>query len=60
MKQIDISKNVFAAICVIMVGIMQIVACALGFNGQIFAFTSALIGGITGFILGITIKDTRK
>lgn len=38
------------------VALLQLVAWYFGFNGQVFAFTSLIIGGITGTLLGFSLK----
>jgi len=45
------------------VAILQSLAWICGFNGQVFAFTSLVIGGISGTILGFSfgkIEDLKK
>ena len=39
---------------------LQITAWALGYNGTVFALTSSVIGGITGFALGIKINIKKS
>lgn len=49
----DKYKYQFAGFVIGVTGIMQGIAWYSGHNGQVFAFTSLVIGGITGAILGI-------
>ncbi len=54
----DESKLTFAAIVIVCITSIQICAFIFGFNGQVFAFTSLIIGGIVGSIFGFSI--TKK
>ena len=42
------------AVCC-MVVVLQIVAWKMNKNGKVFAFTSAVIGGIAGAFIGLTL-----
>ena len=63
-------KMIFGMFAISIVAILQIVAWIMGFNGQVFAFTSLCIGAIAGSLLGfnfgkrktdiLEIKDNRK
>lgn len=53
---IDISNKVFAIISVGIIAGLQFYAWYSGHNGYVFAFTSVIIGGIVGAILGIKIN----
>jgi len=46
----------FSLVVIVIVAILQIVAWVMGFNGQVFAFTSLVIGAIVGAALGFTIN----
>lgn len=46
-------KTIIATVAISAVTILQVVAWYCGFNGQVFALTSAVIGGITGFTFGL-------
>lgn len=47
-------KLYFAGFVIGVVAILQGVAWLTGRNGQVFAFTSLVIGGISGAIFGFT------
>ena len=51
------AKYVFAGFVIAVVGILQGVAWLMGKNGTIFAFTSLVIGGVAGAVLGISLKN---
>lgn len=55
-------KFIFGMFTVSIVTIIQLVAWYLGYNGQVFAFTSLIIGLISGSLLGFTfnIKESIK
>ena len=55
MTEIEIGKNLLALIAVLALIILQCAAWTMGFNGQVFAFTSAAIAGIFAWIFGFTI-----
>ena len=42
-------KTIISLTAIIAVTLLQIVAWQCGHNGQVFALTSAIIGGVTGF-----------
>ena len=42
----------FGSVCVITMGCMQVAAWVCGFNGAVFALTSAVIGAVAGSLLG--------
>jgi len=46
-------KTIIGVVGICGVVILQCVAWASGHNGQVFALTSAVIGGITGFTFGL-------
>jgi len=52
----DISLKLAAVIIIVVVGAVQCVAFAMGYNGQVFAFTSLAIGALIGLATGIPIK----
>jgi len=45
-------KTIFAIFFISVVAILQVVAWIMGFNGQVFAFTSLIIGLASGAVLG--------
>lgn len=47
---------IIAVTGLICVTALQITAWTLGYNGSVFALTSSVIGGITGFALGFKIN----
>jgi len=49
-------NTIFAIFTIGCVTAMQIIAWAVGFNGQVWAFTSLLIGLIAGSILGFKLQ----
>lgn len=53
-------KLTFGGIAIVVVGSIQVSAHACGVNGQVFAFTSLVIGAVIGAGLGIklTMKKT--
>jgi hypothetical protein len=62
MEQIIISnvKYWFAAWVISIVAIMQCVSWILGLNGTTWAFSSLVIGGIVGTMLGIKISKKEE
>lgn len=48
-------KFIFGMFAIGAVTFLQIVAWLCGHNGQVFALTSAVIGGVSGVLLGIKI-----
>lgn len=48
-------KTIFAMFSISIVASLQVIAWYCGFNGAIFAFTSLIIGGIVGSILGFSV-----
>ena len=48
----------FGMFVIAVVATLQITAWVLGFNGQVFAFTSLIIGGIVGSLFGFSIHKT--
>ena len=52
-------KTVFAIIAICLVTFIQLVAWHGGHNGQVFAFTSLIIGLIVGKILNIALPKGR-
>jgi len=54
------SKEKFGMFAIGVVATMQGVAWLLGYDGQVFALTSAVIGGVTGVILGFGIKKANE
>lgn len=46
----------FSLYVIIIVALIQGVAWIMGYNGQVFAFTSLVIGAIVGSALGFTIQ----
>ena len=64
---IDISEKIFALIVIVIVALMQIYAWYCGHDGAVFAFSSFIIGAVTGKMLNFTYKykevlknDTNK
>ena len=53
------AKTVFAMFVISIVAILQVVAWLMGFNGQVFAFTSLIIGLVTGSCLGFPFPKLR-
>ena len=49
-------KNIIAMVAIVCVTALQVAAWVCGFNGQVFAFTSLIIGGVVGSILGFTFQ----
>ncbi len=49
-------KKQFALVAICIVSAVQCFAWYGGHNGQVFAFTSLVIGGIVGSILGFSFK----
>ena len=49
-------KTMFAVVVVLCVSALQGIAWYLGFNGQVFAFTSLIIGLTAGSILGFSFR----
>jgi len=47
-------RIIFAMVVIAIVAMLQGIAWACGLNGQIWAFTSLIIGAIAGAILGFT------
>jgi hypothetical protein len=45
-------KTIFGIFIISIVTILQVVAWVMGFNSQVFAFTSLIIGLTAGVILG--------
>lgn len=58
MVDMDI-KYLFAIITVISVTIIQLMAFALGIDGQVFAATLSVISALIGYILGIKIESNK-
>jgi len=50
------SKHKFAMYVIGIVALLQGCAWATGKNGQVFAFTSLVIGSVAGIILGIKVN----
>lgn len=48
-------KTTFCAIGIVCLCILQGVAWVMNMNGTIFAFTSTIIGGLVGAVLGFEI-----
>ena len=46
------AKHIFGMFAIGTVALIQGIAWATGHNGTVFALTSAVIGGVTGTILG--------
>lgn len=53
-------KLTFSLVVIVIVATLQGIAWGLGFNGQVFAFTSLIIGAITGSALGFTISSKNQ
>ena len=49
-------KTIVAIVAIVCVTALQVAAWVCGFNGQVFAFTSLIIGGVVGSILGFTFQ----
>lgn len=49
-------KLIFGMYAITIVAILQGVAWYVGFNGQMFALTALVIGGVIGSIFGFSIK----
>jgi len=49
-------KMVFGMFVIGIVAGLQVIAWIMGFNGAVFAFTSFIIGGITGALLKINLN----
>lgn len=59
----DISKRLTGLVVIVIMVFIQLWAWQGGYNGQVFAFTSFIIGIVTGVILDVKIdiaKITRK
>lgn len=56
----DISTKLAATIIIVAIAVVQCVAWALGYDGQVFAFTSAVIGALIGLTFGITINVKKS
>jgi len=54
------AKWYFGGFVIACVSLLQIVAWAGGHDGQVFALTSAAIGGIAGALLGIDFGKSKK
>ena len=53
-------KVIFGIVTVCCVTIMQVVAWDLGFTGQVFSFTSLIIGLVAGSILGFSFNIKKS
>jgi len=53
-------KDKFALTVIGTVAVLQGIAWFCGFNGQVFAFTSLIIGSITGSVLGFSFGLKKK
>jgi len=53
------AKQKFGMFAIGTVAILQCIAWCTGHDGTVFALTSAVIGGVTGAILGFTIGKTK-
>jgi len=49
-------KTIIGVTAIICVTIIQAIAWYMGHDGAVFALTSAIIGGVVGFFLGIKIN----
>jgi len=56
----NITKHVFGGVVVVTVAGMQLFAWHSGLNGQVFAFTSLIIGLTAGSILGFSFATPLK
>ena len=52
-------RMIFSLVAITVVGAIQIAAFAVGMNGQVFNFTTLIIGAIVGSVLGISINLKR-
>ena len=55
----DIGKRLTGLIIISIMAIIQLFAWKGGFDGQVFAFTSFIIGIVTGVILDVKIDIAR-
>ena len=53
------NKTTFAMFVISVVAILQGMAWVMGFNGAVFAFTSLVIGLVSGAVLGFTFPKLR-
>ena len=53
-------KTIFALVCIGVISVSQWIAWYLGVNGQVFAFTSLIIGLISGSILGFSFQKVKN
>ena len=53
-------KTIFGIVICCLVTVLQLVAWCMGFNGQIFAFTSLIIGLTAGAVLGFKFPNSSK
>lgn len=53
---IDVSNKIFGMFSISIIAILQLYAWYMGHNGVIFAFSSVIIGGVVGALLGIKIN----
>jgi len=51
----DISTKLAATIIIVVMGAIQVTAWVLGYDGQVFAFTTAVSSAMVGLAFGITI-----
>jgi len=49
-------QTIFAMYAISIVALLQLVAWYLSFNGQVFAFTSLIIGAVVGSVLGFSLN----
>jgi len=54
------AKQKFGMFAIGIVAGLQVVAWFCGHDGSVFALTSAIIGGVTGSVLGFEIAKTKK
>lgn len=55
-----VDKYVFGMYVIAVVAILQGIAWLFNKNGAVFAFTSAVIGGVAGVILGIKLTIDKN
>jgi len=56
----EISTRLFCLVAVALLVALQLFAWYSGHNGMVFAFTSACIASMIGFVIGVKINFSKK